>query len=90
MTKRFIRHFPLGRHEAGSAYVANDPWMGAGRLDGFVITTSAFNSRGELVGVFLLHQPPDGHQRHRLQLDATDVFMEGLHPDAQVDRPGRR
>ena len=22
--------------------------------------------------------------------DATDVFMEGLHPDAQADRPGQR
>jgi N-methylhydantoinase B/oxoprolinase/acetone carboxylase alpha subunit len=36
----------------GDAYLTNDPWMGTGHLNDFVITTPAFNSKGELVALF--------------------------------------
>ena len=64
--KHFIRHFPLDTMKPGDAYITNDPWMGTGHLNDFVITTPAFH-KGKLVGAVLLHLPPDGHRRHRLR-----------------------
>ena len=43
--KHFIRHFPLDTMKPGDAYITNDPWMGTGHLNDFVITTPAFNAR---------------------------------------------
>jgi N-methylhydantoinase B len=87
--KHFIRHFPLDTMKPGDAYITNDPWMGTGHLNDFVITTPAFNRKGELVALFSCTS-------HLMDIggigfgpDATDVFMEGpLHPDAQADRSG--
>ena len=63
----------------GDAYITNDPWMGTGHLNDFVITTPAFNSKGELVALFSCTS-------HLMDIggigfgpDATDVFMEGLY-----------
>jgi N-methylhydantoinase B len=77
--KHFIRHFPLGTMKPGDAYITNDPWMGTGHLNDFVITTPAFNSKGELVALFSCTS-------HLMDIggigfgpDATDVFMEGLY-----------
>jgi len=53
--------------------------MGTGHLNDFVITTPAFNSKGELVALFSCTS-------HLMDIggigfgpDATDVFMEGLY-----------
>src|SRR2546423_7833201 len=77
--KHFIRHFPLDRMKPGDAYITNDPWMGTGHLNDFVITTPAFNSKGQLVALFSCTS-------HLMDIggigfgpDATDVFMEGLY-----------
>ncbi|TMJ05100.1 MAG: hydantoinase B/oxoprolinase family protein [Alphaproteobacteria bacterium] len=77
--KHFIRHFPLETMKPGDAYITNDPWMGTGHLNDFVITTPAFNSKGELVALFSCTS-------HLMDIggigfgpDATDVFMEGLY-----------
>jgi N-methylhydantoinase B len=77
--KHFIRHFPLDTMKPGDAYITNDPWMGTGHLNDFVITTPAFNSKGELVALFSCTS-------HLMDIggigfgpDATDVFMEGLY-----------
>jgi N-methylhydantoinase B len=77
--KHFVRHFPLERMKPGDAYITNDPWMGTGHLNDFVITTPAFNSKGELVALFSCTS-------HLMDIggigfgpDATDVFMEGLY-----------
>ena len=77
--KHFIRHFPLDTMKPGDAYITNDPWMGTGHLNDFVITTPAFNSNGQLVALFSCTS-------HLMDIggigfgpDATDVFMEGLY-----------
>src|SRR5437588_843891 len=77
--KHFIRHFPLDQMKPGDAYITNDPWMGTGHLNDFVMTTPAFNSKGQLVALFSCTS-------HLMDIggigfgpDATDVFMEGLY-----------
>ena len=77
--KHFIRHFPLDTMKPGDAYITNDPWMGTGHLNDFVITTPAFNKKGQLVALFSCTS-------HLMDIggigfgpDATDVFMEGLY-----------
>ncbi|MBV8838188.1 MAG: hydantoinase B/oxoprolinase family protein [Alphaproteobacteria bacterium] len=77
--KHFIRHFPLDTMKPGDAYITNDPWMGTGHLNDFVITTPAFNAKGQLVALFSCTS-------HLMDIggigfgpDATDVFMEGLY-----------
>jgi N-methylhydantoinase B len=77
--KHFIRHFPLDSMKPGDAYITNDPWMGTGHLNDFVVTTPAFNNKGQLVALFSCTS-------HLMDIggigfgpDATDVFMEGLY-----------
>ena len=74
----FIRHFPLETMKPGDIYICNDPWMGTGHLNDFVLTTPCFH-RGKLVGLFSCTS-------HLMDIggigfgpDATDVFMEGLY-----------
>ena len=74
----FITAFPLATMQEGDAYITNDPWMGTGHLNDFVVTTPAFH-KGRLVGLFSctshlmdiggLGSGPEG----------LDVFMEGLY-----------
>ncbi len=75
--KHFIRHFPVETMAEGDAYITNDPWMGTGHLNDFVVTTPAFHN-GKLVALFSCTS-------HLMDIggigfgpDATDVFMEGL------------
>ena len=83
------RHFPLETMQPGDAYITNDPWMGTGHLNDFVITTPCFH-KGKLVGAVLLHLPPDGHRRHRLRAGRHRRVHGGpLHPVAQAARPGQ-
>ena len=76
--KHFIRHFPLETMQPGDAYITNDPWMGTGHLNDFVVTTPAFKD-GKLIGLLSCTS-------HLMDIggigfgpDATDVFMEGLY-----------
>ena len=76
--KYFIEHFGLENMKPGDAYITNDPWMGTGHLNDFVITTPCFH-KGKLVGMFSCTS-------HLMDIggigfgpDATDVFMEGLY-----------
>jgi N-methylhydantoinase B len=62
----------------GDAYITNDPWMGTGHLNDFVVTTPCFKD-GKLVALFSCTS-------HLMDIggigfgpDATDVFMEGLY-----------
>ena len=75
--KHFIAHFGLDTMQPGDAYITNDPWMGTGHLNDFVITTPCFHN-GRLVGLFSCTS-------HLMDIggigfgpDGTDVFMEGL------------
>ena len=47
----FIRYFPLETMKPGDIYICNDPWMGTGHLNDFVLTTPCFH-RGKLVALF--------------------------------------
>lgn len=74
----FIRHFPLASMKPGDIYICNDPWLGTGHLNDFVLTTPCFH-RGKLVALFSCTS-------HLMDIgglgfgpDATDVFMEGLY-----------
>lgn len=76
--KHFIRAFPVETMKEGDIYITNDPWMGTGHLNDFVLTTPAFH-KGKLVGLFSCTS-------HLMDIggigfgpDATDVFMEGLY-----------
>ena len=76
--KHFIAHFGLENMKPGDAYITNDPWMGTGHLNDFVVTTPCFH-KGKLVGLFSCTS-------HLMDIggigfgpDATDVFMEGLY-----------
>ena len=76
--KHFITHFPLHTMKPGDAYITNDPWMGTGHLNDFVVTTPCFKD-GRLVALFSCTS-------HLMDIggigfgpDATDVFMEGLY-----------
>jgi N-methylhydantoinase B len=76
--KHFIAHFPIERMKEGDAYITNDPWMGTGHLNDFVVTTPCFKD-GRLVALFSCTS-------HLMDIggigfgpDATDVFMEGLY-----------
>jgi len=76
--KHFIRHFPLETMKQGDVYICNDPWMGTGHLNDFVVTTPCF-SKGKLVALFSCTS-------HLMDIggigfgpDAFDVFMEGLY-----------
>jgi N-methylhydantoinase B len=76
--KHFIAHFPLDTMKPGDAYITNDPWMGTGHLNDFVVTTPCFKD-GRLVALFSCTS-------HLMDIggigfgpDATDVFMEGLY-----------
>ena len=76
--KHFIRHFPIDTMKPGDAYITNDPWMGTGHLNDFVVTTPCFRN-GRPVALFSCTS-------HLMDIggigfgpDATDVFMEGLY-----------
>src|SRR5262245_2909177 len=76
--KHFLRAFPIETMQPGDIYITNDPWMGTGHLNDFVLTTPAFH-RGRLVGLFSCTS-------HLMDIggigfgpDGTDVFMEGLY-----------
>src|SRR6201988_1535457 len=76
--KHLIDHLPVATMKEGDAYITNDPWMGTGHLNDFVITTPCFRG-GRLVALFSCTS-------HLMDIggigfgpDATDVFMEGLY-----------
>ncbi len=76
--KHFIRHFPLETMAEGDAYMTNDPWMGSGHLNDFVVTTPCFLN-GRLVALFscIAHLTDIGGLGSGP--DGTDVHMEGIY-----------
>ncbi|MDF2234220.1 hydantoinase B/oxoprolinase family protein [Albimonas sp. CAU 1670] len=75
--RHFLDRFPPETMEEGDIYITNDPWMGTGHLNDFVLTTPCFLD-GRLVALLSCTS-------HLMDIggigfgpDATDVFMEGL------------
>jgi N-methylhydantoinase B len=76
--KHFIRYFPPETMKAGDIYVTNDPWMGTGHTNDFVLTTPCFKN-GRLVALFSCTSHIMDIGGIGFGPDATDVFMEGLY-----------
>ncbi len=76
--KHFIRHFPLETMQAGDIYITNDPWMGTGHLNDFVLTTPCFRN-GALVALFSCTSHLTDIGGLGTGTDASDVHMEGIY-----------
>ena len=87
--KHVIAHFPLATMRPGDIFITNDPWMGTGHLNDFVLTTPCFH-RGRLVGLFSCTSHLMDIGGLGVGPDATDVFMEGLYiPHLKLAEGGR-
>jgi len=76
--KHFLRHFPIETMNEGDIYITNDPWMGTGHLNDFVLTTPAFKN-GKLVGLLSCTSHLTDIGGLGTGPDATDVHMEGIY-----------
>ncbi len=87
--KHFIRHFPPTTMKPGDIYITNDPWMGTGHTNDFVLTTPCFKN-GRLVALFSCTSHLTDIGGIGFGPDATDVFMEGLYiPMLKLAEQGR-
>ena len=76
--KNFIAHFAVETMAEGDIYITNDPWLGTGHLNDFVLTTPCFR-RGELVALFACTSHLTDIGGIGTGPDATDVHMEGIY-----------
>lgn len=76
--KHFIANFPVATMAEGDIYITNDPWMGTGHLNDFVITTPCFR-KGEPVALFSCTSHLTDIGGLGTGTDATDVHMEGIY-----------
>ena len=76
--KHFINHFPLNTMFEGDIFITNDPWMGTGHLNDFVLTTSCFKDN-KIVGLFSCTSHLTDIGGLGVGPDATDIHMEGLY-----------
>jgi N-methylhydantoinase B len=75
--KHFIAHFPPAGMREGDIYITNDPWMGTGHLNDFVLTTPCFKD-GRLVALFSCTSHITDIGGIGTGPDGTDVHMEGI------------
>ena len=73
----FIAAFPLPTMREGDVYITNDPWLGTGHRNDFVVTTPVFH-RGKLVALFSCTSHLTDIGGIGFGPDATDLFMEAL------------
>jgi N-methylhydantoinase B len=73
----FLRHFPADTMRPGDAFITNDPWMGTGHLNDFVVLTPCFH-RGKLVGLSCCTSHITDVGGMAAGADGTDVHAEGL------------
>lgn len=76
--KHFIDHFPLDTMNEGDVYITNDPWMGTGHLNDFVLTTPCFKD-DRLVALFSCTSHLTDIGGIGTGPDGTDVHMEGIY-----------
>ena len=87
--RHFIRHFPIETMEEGDIYITNDPWMGTGHLNDFVLTTPAYH-QGRLVALFSCTSHLTDIGGLGFGPDGRDVFMEGIYiPMLKLAERGR-
>ena len=78
LVKHFLDHFPIETMNEGDAFITNDPWMGTGHLNDFVITTPCFRN-GKAVALFSCTSHLTDIGGLGTGTDATDVHMEGIY-----------
>ncbi len=76
--KHFIYHFPINTMNEGDIFITNDPWMGTGHLNDFVLTTPCFKDN-KIVGLFSCTSHLTDIGGLGVGPDATDIHMEGLY-----------
>ncbi len=76
--KHFINYFPLNTMNEGDIFITNDPWMGTGHLNDFVLTTPCFKDN-KVVGLFSCTSHLTDIGGLGVGPDATDIHMEGLY-----------
>ncbi len=76
--KHFIREFPLETMKAKDAYITNDPWMGTGHLNDFVVVTPCFYG-GKCVALFCCTSHLMDVGGLGAGTEAIDVHAEGLY-----------
>ncbi len=76
--KHFIRHFPIDTMNEGDTYITNDPWMGTGHLNDFVLTTPCFRN-SKIVALFSCTSHLTDIGGLGTGPDGTDVHMEGIY-----------
>jgi N-methylhydantoinase B len=76
--KHFIQQFPVKTMKANDAYITNDPWMGTGHLNDFVVVTPCIYD-GECVALFCCTSHLMDVGGLGAGTEAPDVFVEGLY-----------
>ncbi len=76
--KHFMRFFTIQHMNEGDIYITNDPWMGTGHLNDFVLTTPCFKNN-KIVGLFSCTSHLTDIGGIGTGPDATDVHMEGIY-----------
>jgi len=74
----FLRHFPIETMREHDIYITNDPWMGTGHLNDFVLTTPCFKD-GKLIALFSCTSHLTDIGGIGTGPDGTDVHMEGIY-----------
>lgn len=76
--KHFLRRFPVDTMKAGDAFITNDPWMGTGHLNDFVVVTPCFFQE-KCVALFACTSHLMDIGGLGAGTEAPDVFAEGLY-----------
>ena len=76
--KHFLRHFSIETMREGDIYITNDPWLGTGHTNDFVLTTPCFKA-GHLVALFSCTSHITDIGGVGMGPDGTDVHMEGIY-----------
>ena len=73
----FLNRFPLGSMIEGDVYLTNDPWLGSGHRNDFVVCTPVFR-QGQVIAIFSCTAHLTDLGGLGFSPEGTDVFMEAL------------
>ncbi|WP_164938223.1 hydantoinase B/oxoprolinase family protein [Bradyrhizobium guangxiense] len=76
--KHFLGRFPTTTMKPGDAYITNDPWLGTGHLNDFVVVTPCFH-KDKCVALFACTSHLMDIGGLGAGTEAPDVFAEGLY-----------
>ena len=76
--QHFIDFFQIDNMNQGDIFITNDPWMGTGHLNDFVLTTPCFKDN-KIVALFSCTSHLTDIGGLGTGPDGTDVHMEGLY-----------